>query len=55
MQRPGDCGEPRPKRYTDVAAPASTAQDTEKRQWKDCKSQNTMKPAIQQSFLEMAA
>ena len=48
-----DHGEPSPNRY--ITAPASVVQG---RKWKsgqkDCKSQNTRKPTVKQSIIEMA-
>lgn len=49
-------GEPHPKEHICINTAASMAQGTSrKREWEDCKSQDTRNSAVKSSHLEMAA
>lgn len=56
MQRSADPGELSPNGYISITAPAFMASEMlRKRGWKDCKSHNTKKAAVELALLGMAA
>lgn len=56
MQRSADPGELSPNGYISITAPAFMVSEMlKKRGWKDCKSHNTKKAAVELALLGMAA